>query len=237
MLSEFSQVISMLETLNKKVDEQEKTISTMMNTIKEKDKKITNMEDVLQKLIRGLFHPEKQIHSLDELSLLSQKLPITEYSLENHEDYYGDLPTTRQGDALEHRIEDLSASLAKRFIMIEHVSNTAIYDIRNLKNQMEDVSYALEQLAASLFNQDTQQLSWRELRDIFIHDGSFHHLTEPLVNTSKWRYPTTRQGDELECRMDDVEAKLSQLGTLFSLPVNKVSQERVKSSFDLCGNE
>jgi len=88
-------------------------------------------------------------------------------------------------------------------------------ELKEQKNRMCDVSYALQELAASLFNQKTQKQSWRELRDIFIHDGGYDNLTEPLVNTSKWRYPTTRQGDELEERMNELEEKLSYFGTLF----------------------
>ena len=88
-------------------------------------------------------------------------------------------------------------------------------EIKEQKNRMCEVTYGLQQLSASLFNQDTQKQSWRELRDIFIHDGVYDHLTEPLVNTSKWRYPTTRQGDELEEKMNALEEKLSYFGTLF----------------------
>ena len=119
----------------------------------------------------------------------------------NDEEYYRQYPTTRQGDVLEHRMDDLSALVRS--------------EIRDLKNRMCDVTYALQQLGASLFNQETQKQSWRELRDIFIHDGVYDDLEEPLVNTSKWRHPTTRQGDELERRLDALEAKLAQFGDLF----------------------
>jgi len=47
--------------------------------------------------------------------------------------------------------------------------------------------------------------------------------------------PTTRQGDENARRIDEIEQKLSQIGKLF--PPSKVTEERIKSSFSLCGNE
>jgi chromosome segregation ATPase len=109
----------------------------------------------------------------------------------------------------------LTFKVAKDIKLMKEEQDEMKTELKEQKNRMCDVSYALQELAASLFNQKTQKQSWRELRDIFIHDGGYDNLTEPLVNTSKWRYPTTRQGDELEERMNELEEKLSYFGTLF----------------------
>ena len=186
-------IISIVEALKAKVESLEENIA-------EKDKQIKIQRDILYQLIGGLFHHEKQAGGIDTfVAMLHGSQPNN--CRKNDEEYYRQYPTTRQGDVLEHRMDDLSASLRS--------------EIRELKNRMCDVTYALQQLGASLFNQETQKQSWRELRDIFIHDGVYDDLEEPLVNTSKWRHPTTRQGDELERRLDALEAKLAQFGDLF----------------------
>jgi len=138
MQSELSNVISMIETLKGKVDKQETAIQEMAEELKEKDKKIKIHGDILHQLLGGLFHHEKQGCTLDEMiAMLFQDSCITAFS-KNDPDYYCELPTTRQGD-------------------------------------------------------------------------------------------------ELEKRLDEMDTKLQQIGALF--PPNKISQERVKRSFDLCGNE
>lgn len=109
----------------------------------------------------------------------------------------------------------LTFKVAKDIKLMKEEQDEIKTEIKEQKNRMCEVTYGLQQLSASLFNQETQKESWRELRDIFIHDGVYDHLTEPLVNTSKWRYPTTRQGDELEEKMNALEEKLSYFGTLF----------------------
>lgn len=193
-------IISMVEALKAKVESQEVLILEMRENMAEKDRKIKIQGDILYQLIGGLFHHEKQAGGIDTyVAMLCGSKPNN--FRKNDEEYYRQYPTTRQGDVLEHRMDDLSASVHS--------------EIRDLKNRMCDVTYALQQLGASLFNQDTQKQSWRELRDIFIHDGVYDHLEEPLVNTSKWRWPTTRQGDELERRLDALEAKLARFGDLF----------------------
>ena len=186
-------IISIVEALKAKVESLEENIA-------EKDKQIKIQGDILYQLIGGLFHHEKQAGGIDTfVAMLHGSQPNN--CRKNDEEYYRQYPTTRQGDVLEHRMDDLSALVRA--------------EIRDLKNRMCDVTYALQQLGASLFNQETQKQSWRELRDIFIHDGVYDDLEEPLVNTSKWRHPTTRQGDELERRLDALEAKLAQFGDLF----------------------
>ena len=186
-------IISIVEALKAKVESLEENIA-------EKDKQIKIQRDILYQLIGGLFHHEKQAGGIDTfVAMLHGSQPNN--CRKNDEEYYRQYPTTRQGDVLEHRMDDLSALVRS--------------EIRDLKNRMCDVTYALQQLGASLFNQETQKQSWRELRDIFIHDGVYDDLEEPLVNTSKWRHPTTRQGDELERRLDALEAKLAQFGDLF----------------------
>ena len=186
-------IISIVEALKAKVESLEENIA-------EKDRKIKIQGDILYQLIGGLFHHEKQAGGIDTfVAMLHGSQPNN--CRKNDEEYYRQYPTTRQGDVLEHRMDDLSALVRA--------------EIRDLKNRMCDVTYALQQLGASLFNQETQKQSWRELRDIFIHDGVYDDLEEPLVNTSKWRHPTTRQGDELERRLDALEAKLAQFGDLF----------------------
>jgi len=216
-MSSFDDVIAMVQALQAKVESQERTILELRENINGKNVQIQNQGDVLYQLVGGLFHQDKQAGSIDDFVALLLPRFRTSYQgqKKDDEEYYRGWPTTRQGDALEQRMDDLSNSLSRRLCLMDQEMGTLKYDIKNLKDQMTNVSYALQELGASLFNQETQKQSWRELRDIFVHDGGYDDLEEPLVNTSKWRHPTTRQGDELEKRVDELEAKLVQMGDLF----------------------
>ena len=213
-------LMAMIESLRDRGDSLEALILEMREDMAKKDKQIKAQGDILYQLIGGLFHHEKQAGGIDTFVAMLCGSQLNNCR-KNDEEYYRQYPTTRQGDVLEHRMDDLSALMRS--------------EIKDLKNRMCDVTYALQELGAGLFNQKTQQESWKQMRDIFIHDGVYDHLKEPLVNTSKWMHPTTRQGDELEQRFDELEEKLEQFGVLF--PPNKISQERIKRSVDLCGNE
>jgi polyhydroxyalkanoate synthesis regulator phasin len=220
-------LMAMIESLRDRGDSLEVLILEMRENMTQKDKQIKAQGDILYQLIGGLFHHEKQACGIDTfVAMLHGSKPYK--CREDDEEYYRQYPTTRQGDALEHRMDDLSALVRSEIYSLKS-------EIKNLKNRMCDVTYGLQELGAGLFNQKTQQESWKQMRDIFIHDGVYDHLKDPPVNTSKWMHPTTRQGDELEQRFDELEAKLEQFGVLF--PPNKISQERIKRSVDLCGNE
>jgi BMFP domain-containing protein YqiC len=149
--------------------------------------------------------------------------------------------------------------LEKKVEELEREFDTQTAEVKTIALQTKDnviqLRYALQQLGAMLYNQETQKSSWREIRDIIMPTNQYWidaeaddfvrtediYGNELVVNTSKWSTPTTKQGDDLEHRMDNLEAKLAQFGELFpknceeKLP--ECVEERKKSSASLCGNE
>jgi hypothetical protein len=192
----------------------------ILQKMDELEDKVKRQQDVIYQLLGGLFNHDTQAGSVDEL--VSVLLKIQPLDVLKDTSKWTIYPTTRQGDENAEKI----AIMQQKMFEIEDQN-------KKFKNKIYDLTFALQQLGASLYNQTTQQQSWRELRDIFIHDGGYDDLTEPLMNTSKWRHPTTRQGDENERRIDELEKKLGDFGTLFP---QKITEERQNVTFDLCGN-
>jgi len=102
-----------------------------------------------------------------------------------------------------------------------------IDELEDKVKRQQDVIY---QLLGGLFNHDTQKGSVDELVSVLLKIQPL----DLLKDTSKWTiYPTTRQGDDNERRIDELEKKLGDFGTLFP---QKITEERQSVSFDLCGN-
>lgn len=84
------------------------------------------------------------------------------------------------------------------------------YSIRNLT----DVVY---QFIGGLYNQETQTgILEYKLANLFTSDSANDsRLKKKVINTSKWgSCPTTRQGDENEKRIEELEKKVSELMNL-----------------------
>jgi len=206
-----------IQKMNHSTDQIETDILQKIDDLTDK---VQRQQDVIYQLLGGLYNHETQTQTLDNLvCLLLKKQPLDIFKDTSKWTIY---PTTRQSD--DH---------AKRISILEVEICELKDEKKHMLGRLDDLTFALQQLGASLYNQKTQAQSWRELRDIFIHDGGYDDLREPLVNTSKWTYPTTPQGDENERRIDELEKKLGDFGTLFP---QKITEERQSVSFDLCGN-
>jgi uncharacterized coiled-coil protein SlyX len=155
--------------------------------IQKQGDKIDRLQDQLYQLYGGLFNQRKQSGTLDRaVANLYSMAP--EVGHKDDPTYYKQFPTTRQGDELEKRMNELSG------------------DIFCLQ-------FAVTELGASIFNQETQKNSWIEMRKLIRPKDEYEDVPP---DTSKWDTPTTRQGDENERRIDALEEKLAKFAKLFS---------------------
>ena len=226
-----------------------KTVEDQGKIIQKQAKQIKGLTTQLYQLIGGLYNQEKQAEQIDfAVAMLDNRKP--EKGLPDDPNYYTIWPTTRQGDALEERMAELEKKIATK-------DEVADLSIKTTDNVIQ-LRFALQQFAASLYNQETQQASWREMRDLIMPnnqywlDKSAEDFTRPediygdeAVNTSKWYTPTTKQGDKLEQKVEELEKKLTRIGAIFAekpyvvatLPVELVSPKKITNSKWLCGNE
>jgi hypothetical protein len=232
---------------NTDFEQLKQTVEDQGEIIRQQAEQIERLTSGLHQLLGGLFNQGKQRKTLDQhvLNIFAHLRPADS---NDDPDYYTIWPTTRQGDVLEGKV----AELERKFDMQNAEVNALKLQTRDNVIQLR---YAVEQLGAMLYNQETQKSSWREMRNLIMPsnqywiDAEAHDFVrtediygnELVVDTSKWSTPTSKQGDDLERRMDDLEAKLAQIGELF--PKNREAklvecvEERRKSSASLCGNE
>ena len=194
-----------------------------IQTINELKQSVKGLQYTVYQLIGGLFNHQTQsdVIEMHVESLNSFKCKDRE---EIQDAYIW--PTTRQGDALElrmnamelrlhyleeenmqqkARIQKLEAEKASQAHMKE--AEVAIYEIKE----------AVRHIGAGLYNQETQRSAWRQLKTMFYHDGRFEEMEEDeredwKTNTSKWENMfTTRQGDICEEKIALIEKKLADI--------------------------
>ncbi len=138
--------------------------------------------------------------------------------------------------------------------LIEEQSET----IKKLENKLEGLHNVVYQLVGGLFNHKTQA---GIMANHLHHIMGFNNCSSLDKDTSKWDIsPTTRQGDENERRIESLEQTVRDMlnfdcseavftpqedefsvSTHSSMPeleeVSVDSEERIRNSFELCGNE
>jgi hypothetical protein len=75
-------------------------------------------------------------------------------------------------------------------------------DIRELKRDMKAAQDVVEQLIAGLYNQNTQE----KMHDLHMDVLFSKKVNDEKINESIW--PTTRQGDENQSRIEELEKKV-----------------------------
>jgi hypothetical protein len=156
-----------------------------------------------------------------------------------------------------HQIVENCRFLEKK---IEEQENT----IKNLTNDLENVRNVVYQLVGGLFCHKTQNKILNAHNNILFNDDV---KEKDFTDNSKWgAYPTTRQGDEnleritnlekfvsrcflegkrMEEEQDDntstysTSSNYSDMPSLISAELSDVSdsEQRIKNSYELCGNE
>jgi len=214
-----------------KIDEQSATIDTLKQDLK-------GLQDVVQHLVRGLYCQERQSQCINAhmWSMFECDKPYQIGRFENPDTHQWDSwPTTRQGDDSERRIESLERQFKEltefnpSLLESENQSlPSLVYSvsscreeqippqkpldqlerIEKIQEKLDGVHQVVYQLVGGLYCQNEQSNSIdRHLNHLF------PNLKEAIIseNTSKWTiWPTTRQGDECERRLEALENQLKQ---------------------------
>jgi uncharacterized coiled-coil protein SlyX len=252
------------------IAEQNKVIDELQRKLTKTEERCERITDVVYQLIGGLFNQGTQKTTLigHVNSLLGHEFREEDGSLRNTCGW-GNLPTTRQGDVLESRVNDLTCkidalladtpsredldqldyritnlhqlrqktelkmdAIHERISTLQHqlvcdltqhkASSTKDIEkldehIREVSNDVVDITHAMREMGSGLYNMDTQRGAWKDVRSLFFKDGTIESMNEKQLSswsttTSKWgALPTTRQGDECEERLDKIEAMMQMM--------------------------
>lgn len=85
--------------------------------------------------------------------------------------------------------------------------------VKELEDKLEGTQLAVYQLLVGLFNEETQNNQLRrELNTLFSDENRYKYQAKH--DTSRWSvFPTTRQGDECEARINALEEQIKALTT------------------------
>jgi len=85
--------------------------------------------------------------------------------------------------------------------------------VKELEDKIEGIQFTVHQLIMGLFNEETQNNQMRrELNTLFSDENRYKYQSKD--DTSRWTsYPTTRQGDECEARINALEEQIKALTT------------------------
>jgi hypothetical protein len=196
-------------------------------TIEQLKQSVNGLQDTVYQLIGGLFNHQTQsdVIEMHVESLNSFKCKDREEIQKKIQDAYI-WPTTRQGDALElrmnamelrlHYLEQENAEQKAKILKLEAEKASKAH-MKDAEVAIREIKEAVRHIGAGLYNQETQKSAWRQLKTMFYHDGCFEEMEEDeledwKVNTSKWENIfTTRQGDICEEKIALIEHKLSNI--------------------------
>ena len=228
------QIVDNCRYLEGIVEAQQKQIEAQQKQIEELTRITSRVEGEVYQLFGGLFNQTTQRGTLNfHLAMLG---------VETNEDFrvpntskWDIWPTTRQGDENERRIEELEKKLAT-------VTSAS------LEKKVKDIDQCVKQIIGGIYCQQTQRGIIQNHMDVlngkeFVYDMNGIAITNYPEPTHKHgSYPTTRQGDVLEARLEKLEEIVLNSNTLkveqhvenFRKLIDK---ERAENSSALCGNE
>lgn len=140
--------------------------------------------------------------------LLKAKNPIQETMMNNSQIVHNCRYLEKKVDEQADDISELKQKVADQ-----------AHTIQQLETKLENVQDVVYQLLGGLFSHDSQsgRLN-RHIDNLFGRNSSDNKYT----NSSKWgQYPTTRQGDSNENRIDALEAQMAAAGELLYNMTNK----------------
>jgi hypothetical protein len=135
---------------------------------------------------------------------------------------------------------------------------------RQVKKQEEKIfgqHQVLYQLLGGLFNKKQGKMLDVHLRNLGIYEGEYEGECEGEIDDDVCIFPTTRQGDQCEERIDAIEKTIVNIGRILlvgttadeahsahsahsdsyseseSSSGSSINVKRMRNSYDLCGNE
>jgi len=233
-----AQIVSNCRALESKVAEQAAKIDEQTATIDELKQDLKGLQTVVQHLVRGLYCQESQAQCINAhmCSMFEGDKPYRRSRFENPDTHQWDSwPTTRQGDDSERRIESLerqfkelvefnpsllesetqslpSSEYSVIRCKVEEIPPqkpiVQLERIKEIEEKLQGVHEVVYNLVGGLFCQKEQcEVIDNHLSHLFPNSNG-EIISEP---TSKWTiWPTTRQGDECERRLEALEKQLKQ---------------------------
>jgi hypothetical protein len=233
-----SQIVENCRYLENKIEEQEAQLAEQAETIQELQKKIDGIQGTVYQLLGGLFNQKSQNQVLqDHLSDLYSEPPRVISRFEDPEEddsEWENWPTTRQGDANEEKIKCLNKKFNDLIVTVnDHAEKGTAMELRvfSLEEQIDEITdfeptftpYEEElqdtELLSRKFESKLQQFIPRE-EELFETDSVSTHSSMPgLVEAS------------------DSESDSESMPDLESVSSISTSSERLRNTFELCGNE
>lgn len=225
------QIVDNCRYLEGIVEAQQKQIEAQQKQIEELTRITSRVEGEVYQLFGGLFNQTTQRGTLN-LHIKMLGVDINEDVSVPNTSKWDNWPTTRQGDENERRIEELEKKLAT--VTIE--------------KKVKDIDQCVKQIIGGIYCQQTQGGIIDNHMDVLNGKEFKYNINgDPITNYPKsthkhGNYPTTRQGDVLEARLEKLEEIVLNSNTLkveqhvenFRKLIDK---ERAENSSALCGNE
>ena len=106
-------------------------------------------------------------------------------------------------------IEELSKIIQEQRETIQKLEK----NMDEMRDNVFILQFALKELGASMFNQETQMNSWLQMRKLICPKDEYQDVAP---DSSKWTTPTTRQGDDNDRRINELEKKIEELQKIIS---------------------
>jgi len=220
-----AQIVENCRFLEKKVEEQ-------AETIKELEKKVEGIHNVVFNLLGGLFNQTTQSLTLEEH--LDHLFPnsISKCSEYKNTSEWGFWPTTRQGDNNERRIEELEKKFTDAIDTLNnHADSGAAMELKvqNLANTVSDMTnFGYDETLFQPYECEYETTLHKE-NDVSDDDESTHSSMPDLIEVD---FDSDSMPDLLEDTDDD-----DSMPELESVSSSNSREERLRNSFELCGNQ
>lgn len=231
-----SEIDSSIELLRTHISEQNQVIHDLHTKLEKMEDKLERTTSVLAQVLGDLFNKTTQkCVFTNYINILFNTNPDPEFDPDKLGGW-GSLPTTRQGDALESKMDQVMSNISelfnnqdKLYQQMQHSMQTShatwpskvhntISELQQrlsaVTSEIADTKYVVKEIASGLYNMETQRGAWKNIRELFWHDDVFETMSKKDLQmwsqtTSKWaNSPTTRQGDKCEERLDKIEATM-----------------------------
>jgi len=262
-----SQIVENSRYLENLLDEQAKTIELQAETIRDLEKKIDGVQDVVYQLLGGLFNQNSQSQILqDHLSQLFSEPARVRSRFEDPDDSkWLNWPTTRQGDANEERIQQLKKEFNELADTLnDHAEKGTAMElkVKALEEQIKEMS-SFDYIEEAVFrpyeeteDEETEyeETEYEETEDEELQDSI---LYERKISPAWYKIPTNEElfapdSVSTHSSMPDLVSVNHTISDIESISDSDIdddtmpelesissvgSKERIRNTFELCGNE
>jgi len=225
------------EELVAMIQQQKQVIDDLQAHQRKMESALDSTQQVVYQLVGGLFNQSTQKRRSILLAKMVSRQSESGENMEGETDPsgWGIWPTTRQGDVLEKRVNDMALTIAElernQWLYKSYQSDMAasfeadfgrvynemdamfekVRDIReHLGSQLFDLREVVRIIGSGLFNMETQRGAWKTLRDTFVHDETFE--TMPEKTQESWSETTSKWDNLPTTRQgDECEARLDKI--------------------------